>query len=68
MAYFEEDHLSCLNTDCNSSTFVAKEVLKIDKRVGTSVTRDIKSLPLPEHLVEKEIIYVCNECGTPLDV
>lgn len=66
MAYFEEDHHSC--SKCSNTTFIAVEKLKIDKRVGTSIKRDLKSLPLPEHLVEKEIEYVCSKCHTPLDV
>lgn len=66
MAHFEEDHHSC--SKCNNDTFVSVELLRIDKRLGTKVNRDIKSLPLPEHLVEKEIVYKCSECGTVLNV
>lgn len=66
MAYIEEDHLSCLN--CGNNTFKTVEILKIDKRVGKTVKRDIISLPLPEHLVEKEVKYECTKCGTQLDV
>jgi len=64
MAVFKEDFLRCV---CGHAKFVAKEILVIHENAAR-YKRDYKTVPLPENLMEKEIIYVCEECGKPLDI
>lgn len=64
MAIFEEDFLRC---SCGSAKFVEKEVLVINKNV-LKYKREFKTISIPKNLLDKEIKYVCDECGKELDI
>lgn len=64
MAIFEESFLRC---ECGCANFLEKEVLTIDAN-AMKYKRDFKTIPIPKNLIEKEIKYVCNECGRELNI
>jgi DNA-directed RNA polymerase subunit RPC12/RpoP len=64
MAMYEEDFLRC---QCGGKHFVEKEVLIIHSN-AKKYKRDFKTISLPKNLLEKEIKYICDDCGKELEI